>query len=140
MAQQPSPTHAPPRQFSDSLSEFFMCSACVGSRSRARERIVDLPIEDLLDLIPAGGYAVSSPDEVVEQERVRQICADALDRLAANDEKRAALIDAIDQGKRGDDLALALGITKRIWLEAEVKLDKTIFQCMDWNRLMTDKI
>lgn len=83
------------------------------SRSRARQRIVDLPIQDLLDIIPAGGYAVSSPDDVIEQERARQICADALDRLAANDEKRAALIDAIDQGKRGDDLAATIGITKR---------------------------
>ena len=67
----------------------------------------------MLNLIPAGGYAVSSPEELIEQERIRQICADALDRLPADDAKLAALIDAIHQGKRGDDLALALGIAKR---------------------------
>lgn len=83
------------------------------SRSRAREHISDLPIDELLNLIPAGGYTVSSPEELIEQERIRQICADALDRLAADDKKLTALIDAIDQGKRGDDLALAIGITKR---------------------------
>jgi hypothetical protein len=33
--------------------------------------------------------------------------------LTYADEKGAALIDAIDHGKRGDDLAAAIGITKR---------------------------
>jgi len=81
--------------------------------ARAREKIVDLPVEELFETLPVGGYAVSSPDEIIERERIRQLCADAIERLARNDAKRAALIDAIDQGMRGDDLADALEISKR---------------------------
>lgn len=81
--------------------------------ARAREKIVDLPVEELFETLPVGGYAVSSPDEIIERERIRQLCADAIERLARNDAKRAALIDAIDQRMRGVDLADALEISKR---------------------------
>jgi hypothetical protein len=81
--------------------------------ARARERIVDLPVEELFETLPTGGYTVSSPDEIIERERIRELCADAIERLARNDAKRAVLIDAIDQGMRGEDLADALGISKR---------------------------
>jgi hypothetical protein len=81
--------------------------------ARAREKIVDLPVEELFETLPIGGYAVSSPDEIIERERIRHLCADAIERLARNDAKRAALIDAIDQGMRGEDLADVLEISKR---------------------------
>ncbi|KAB2910501.1 MAG: hypothetical protein F9K30_22550 [Dechloromonas sp.] len=81
--------------------------------ARARGKIVDLPVEELFETLPVGGYIVSSPDEIIERERIRQLCADAIERLARNDAKRAALIDAIDQGMRGEDLADALEISKR---------------------------
>lgn len=83
------------------------------SRHRTRQHVVDLPIEEIVELLPAGGYAVAAPDEIIERERVRQICADAIERLARDDDTRKALIDAIGMGMRGEDLAASLGVSKR---------------------------
>ena len=82
-------------------------------RHRTRRHVVDLPIEEIVDLLPAGGYVVAAPDEIIERERVRQICADAIERLARDDVTRRALIDAIGMGLRGEDLAASLGVSKR---------------------------
>ncbi len=83
------------------------------SRHRTRKHVVDLPIEEIVDLLPAGGYVVTAPDEIIERERIRQLCADAIERLARDDGRREALIDAIGQGMRGDELTATLGIGKR---------------------------
>jgi len=90
-----------------------VASGITKRRVRARERVPDTPLEDLIAAIPAGGYTVSTPDEIIERERVRQICADAIKRLARDDATREALIDAIGQGIRGNELAATLGISKR---------------------------
>lgn len=82
-------------------------------RARARKRAPETTLEELVAAIPAGGYIVSTPDEIIERERVRQICADAIERLARDDATREALIDAIGQGMRGNDLVKALKISKR---------------------------
>lgn len=82
-------------------------------RHRTRRHVVDLPIEEIVDLLPAGGYVVTAPDDIIERERVRQVCADAIDRLARDDVTRRALIDAIGMGMRGEDLAASLGVSKR---------------------------
>lgn len=82
-------------------------------RQRARQYVVDLPIEEVVDLLPAGGYVVTAPDEIIEQERVRDLCIDALTRLARDDPKVEALVDGIGQGLRGDELVSAVGISKR---------------------------
>ena len=83
------------------------------SRHRARQHIVDLPIEEILDLLPAGGYVVTAPDEIIEQERIRDLCIDALARLSQDNPKIEALVDGIGQGLRGDELMRAVGISKR---------------------------
>lgn len=83
------------------------------SRHRARQHVVDLPLEEIVDLLPAGGYIVTAPDEIIEQERVRDLCIKALARLAQDDPKIEALVDGIGQGLRGDELMSAVGISKR---------------------------
>lgn len=107
-------------------------------RHRARQFVVDLPIEEIVDLIPAGGYVVTAPDEIIEQERVRELCIDALARLSRDDPKIEALVDGIGQGLRGDELMNELGISrrelatirkalkrsvKRIWQEVQVSIE-----------------
>lgn len=83
------------------------------SRARARQSVFDLPVGDIVDLIPAGGYTVASPEDIIEQDRIRQLCADALAQLARDEPRIEALVDGIGQGLRGDELMSALGITKR---------------------------
>lgn len=83
------------------------------SRQRTRQHVVDLPIEEIVDLLPAGGYVVTAPDEIIEQERIRDLCIDALARLAQDDPKIEALLDGIGQRLRGDELMSAVGISKR---------------------------
>jgi hypothetical protein len=83
------------------------------SRHRTRQHVVDLPIEEIVDLLPAGGYVVTAPDDIIEQERIRDLCIDALTRLAQDDPKIEALLDGIGQRLRGDELMRAVGISKR---------------------------
>jgi hypothetical protein len=81
------------------------------SRHRARQHVVALPIDEIEDLLPAGGYAVMAPDEIIEQERIRDLCIDALARIAQDNPKIEALVDGIEQGLRGEDLMRAVGIS-----------------------------
>jgi hypothetical protein len=82
------------------------------SRHRAGQHVVARPIDEIVDLLPAGGYAVMAPDEIIEQERIRDLCIDALARIAQDNPKIEALLDGIGQGLRGEELMRAVGISK----------------------------
>ena len=105
---------------------------------RARERRdadpVSLPVELLAERMALGPYTVPSADDILETERVRQICVDILDQLAAASVTQAALIDGIGLGLRGQALADRLCIpladlatvrralkrhAQRLWVEVE---------------------
>lgn len=107
------------------------------SRERGRENHIFLPAEELVERMGGGSYTVASPEQVLEIERVRTLCADVLERLAAASPRQAALIDALGLGLRGHDLAVHLGISvqelatlrrglkrhvQRLWPEVEASL------------------
>jgi hypothetical protein len=104
------------------------------SRERRAEDPVSIPVEVLAEQMAVGGYTVPSADVIIEIERVRQICADVLDRLAATSATQARLIDGIGLGLRGQELADHLAISlddlatvrralkrhaQRLWLQVE---------------------
>lgn len=110
------------------------------SRERRREEHVHLPVTDISERLALAGYVVQSPAEAIEAERIRDICADTLERLAAGSPLNARLIDGIGLGLRGDALAKYLNITsdelatvrralkrqvQRIWPEVEAKIEPT---------------
>ncbi|RKE45880.1 MULTISPECIES: hypothetical protein [unclassified Sphingomonas] len=104
------------------------------SRERRAEDPVSIPVEVLAEQMAIGGYTVQSADDIIETERVRRICADVLDRLAAASATQAKLIDGIGLGLRGQALADHLAISlddlatvrralkrhaQRLWLQVE---------------------
>lgn len=81
------------------------------ARERRGEDVLSLPVEVLAKQMAVGGYAVVAADEIIEIERVRQLCEQTLDRLASASPEQAALIDGIGLGFRGRALAEYLGVT-----------------------------
>lgn len=80
------------------------------SRERGREQHIFMPTGDVAERLAVGGYAVASPEQIIEMERVRELCADVLDQLAAASPAQAGLIEGIGLDLRGQDLADHLGI------------------------------
>ena len=81
------------------------------SRERRQEDPVVLPVDEATERMGLGGYVVKTADEIIETERVRQLCIDVIDRLAAASEQQAALLDGIGLDLRGQALANHVGIT-----------------------------
>ena len=81
------------------------------SRERRGEHHVGYPVEDLVERMALGGYVAQSAEDIIETERVRTLCADVLEQLAAASKTQAALIEGIGLDLRGQDLADHLGIT-----------------------------
>lgn len=105
------------------------------SRERGKENHIFMPTDDVAERMGRGNYTVASPEQIIEIERVRTLCADILAQLAAASPAQAALIEAIGLGLRGRHLAAHLGITtqdlatvrralkrhvQRLWPEIEV--------------------
>lgn len=103
-------------------------------RERRGENPASIPTDVLVEQMGVGPYTVQTADEVIETERVRQLCADILDRLAQVSPLQAQLIEGIGLDLRGQALAHYLGITcadlatvrralkrsaQRIWTEFE---------------------
>jgi hypothetical protein len=81
------------------------------SRERGRENHVFMPTDDVAERMGGGSYMVASAEQIIEIERVRTLCAEVLDQLAAVSPIQSALIEAIGLDLRGQNLADHLGIT-----------------------------
>lgn len=106
-------------------------------RERRGENPASIPTDVLAEQMGVGPYTVQTADEVIETERVRQLCADILDRLAKVSPLQAQLIEGIGLDLRGQKLADYRGITRadlatvrralkrnaqRVWTEAEPQI------------------
>ncbi len=83
------------------------------SRERREEDPVVLPVDEVAERMAVGGYVVQTADQIIETERVRQLCIDVIDRLAAASAQQAALLDGIGIDLRGRALARYVGITPK---------------------------
>ncbi len=80
-------------------------------RERRQENPVVLPINEATERMAVGGHVVQTADEIIETERVRQLCIEVIDHLTAASEQQAALLDGIGLDLRGRALADHVGIT-----------------------------
>jgi hypothetical protein len=83
------------------------------SRHRARQHVVALPIDEIVDLLPAGGYAVMAPDEIIEQERIRDLCIDALAPFDLARSHHRQVIDRLPQAAVAPGTEIALNRRER---------------------------
>lgn len=81
------------------------------SRERGKENHVFMPTDHVAECLGSGGYMVASAEQILEIERVRALCADVLDQLAAASPMQSALIEAIGLDLRGQEIAKRLEIT-----------------------------
>lgn len=70
-----------------------------------------MPIDEATERMAVGGYVVQTAEEIIETERIRQVCIDVIDRLAAASTQQATLLDGIGLDLRGRALADHVGIT-----------------------------
>ena len=116
--------------------------ASTARRSRDRQAInpVYIPTEVVAEALGIGGYSVRSAEEILEAERVRDLCTDLLEQLSRESPLQAALIDAVGHGLRGDALANAIGVSttelatarralkrhvQRLWPTIEQRIEQT---------------
>lgn len=82
------------------------------SRERGKENHVLMPTDHVAECMGSGGYVVASAEQILEIERIRALCADVLDQLAAASPMQSALIEAISLDLRGQEIADRLQITR----------------------------
>lgn len=82
------------------------------SIERGRENHVFMPPEEIAAHLGGGPYAARSAEELIEIERVRDLCAEILERLADKSAAQAALIEGIGLDLRGQELAEHVGVSR----------------------------
>ncbi|MBW4331385.1 hypothetical protein KY084_10930 [Stakelama sp. CBK3Z-3] len=116
-----------------------MASTALRSRERRGNQEISLPVEEVIDRLAIGNFVVRTAEEIAEIERVRTVCADALEQLARENPRHAALIEGIGFDLRGRDLATFLGVSTselatmrkalkrhaaRLWPDVQSELDR----------------
>lgn len=100
-----------------------LASTARRSRERREEQRA-MPIDWLAGRSIDGALVTQSADELIEIERIRQICAEVIDLLSAESDQQAALIDGIGLDFRGRALADYVGISPEELATARRKLKR----------------